>query len=106
MATKLSERAGRASQLSSAPDGVDAPPPSAVSAGDGMEAGRAIARQYMVDAVYFLARVAFGVDSDAALHTRVIAAKELISIAGVPQPTPAIPVPSLPPHEDDRCGNA
>jgi hypothetical protein len=55
----------------------------------------------MPDAVYLLARIAFAPDTDAALHTRMLATKELVSIAGVPQPTPALPAPSLPLH--DKC---
>jgi hypothetical protein len=45
----------------------------------------------MVDAVKLLAGVAFSPDSEAALHTRVVAAKQLIDVAGVSPPPPAAP---------------
>jgi hypothetical protein len=65
-----------------------------------MEEAREMARRYMPNAVSFLASVAFAPDSEAPLHTRMLATKELVSIAGIPQPTPAVPAPSLPPPSD------
>jgi hypothetical protein len=49
----------------------------------------------MVDAVKLLAGVAFSPDSEAALHTRVVAAKQLIDVAGVSPPPPAAPISSI-----------
>jgi hypothetical protein len=79
------------------------PPPSASHAGDGMKVAREMARRYLPDAVVFLAGLAFAPDSAAPLHTKMMAAKELVSIAGVPQPTPAAPAPAQ--FEDGRGGN-
>ena len=75
------------------PDHVPAaPPPSAASPADGMKDTRAMARRYLPDAIRLLAGVAFGPDSEAALYTRVLCAKEIVAIAGViPQATPAPP---------------
>jgi len=72
-----------------------APAPSSTSASEGMERARAVARRYLPDAARLLAGIAFAPDSEAALHTRMLCAKEIVAIAGViPQPTPAPP-----PHE-------
>ena len=98
MATKTSVRPVRAP-----------PPPSAAHASDGMEVAREMARRYMPDAVQFLAGLAFAPDSEAPLHTKMMATKELVSIAGVPQPTPATPAPAPRLHEgieDGRGENA
>jgi hypothetical protein len=59
-----------------------------------MEVAREMARRYLPDAVSFLAGLAFAPDSEAPLHTKMLATKELVSIAGVPQPTPAAPAPA------------
>jgi hypothetical protein len=68
------------------------PPASAACASDGMEGARELARSYLIDAVRLLAAIALAPESEAALHTRMMAAKELVSIAGViPQATPAAP---------------
>ena len=68
------------------------PEPSSASAPEGMERARALARRYLPDAVHLLAGMAFGSDSEAALHTRMLAAKEIVAIAGaIPQATPAPP---------------
>jgi len=68
------------------------PSPSAESPSEGMEKTRALARRYLPDAVRLLAGVAFARDSEAALHTRMIAAKAIVDIAGViPQATPVAP---------------
>jgi hypothetical protein len=57
-----------------------------------MENTRAMARRYLPDAVRLLAGVAFAPDSEAALYTRVLCAKEIVSIAGaIPQAAPAPP---------------
>ena len=78
-----------------------APSPSAASAADGMESTRALARRYLPDAVRLLAGIAFAPDSEAALHTRMLCAKEILAIAGViPQATP-----SPPPHEAASDGS-
>ena len=72
----------------------DAPAPSASTARDGTEIARALARQYLPNAVRLLAGVAFSPDSECALHTKYLASKELVGIAGViPQWTPAPPLP-------------
>ena len=69
-----------------------APSPSAASAADGIENTRVLARRYLTDAVRLLAGIAFAPDSEAALHTKMLAAKEIVAIAGViPQATPAPP---------------
>ena len=68
------------------------PAPSAPSAVDGMEGTRTLARCYLPDAVCLLAGIAFAPDSEAALHTKMLCAKEIVAIAGViPQATPAPP---------------
>ena len=75
-----------------------APAPSAASAVDGMESTRALARRYLPDAIRLLAGVAFGPDSEAALYTRVLCAKEIVALAGaIPQATPTPPQP----HDED-----
>jgi hypothetical protein len=73
--------------------GVPATPePSSACALEGMERARAMARRYLPDAVHLLAGMAFGSDCEAALHTRMLCAKEIVTIAGViPQATPAPP---------------
>ena len=69
-----------------------APAPSSTSASEGMERARALARRYLPDAARLLAGIAFAPDSEAALHTRMLCAKEIVAIAGViPQATPAAP---------------
>jgi hypothetical protein len=75
------------------PDPVPAAPsPSAASAPEGMENTRVLARRYLPDAVRLLAGIAFAPDSEAALHTRMLCAKEIVAIAGViPQATPTPP---------------
>jgi hypothetical protein len=67
-----------------------------------VERARAKARRYLPDAVDFLAAIAFAADSEAALHTRMLAAKEVVSIAGaIPQATPSRPLPPA----DERSGD-
>jgi hypothetical protein len=67
-----------------------------------MERGRLKARQFLPDAVDFLAAVAFSPDSEAPLHTRVMSVKEIVSIAGaIPQVVPS--ASSLP--TDTRVGD-
>jgi len=75
------------------PDHVPTEPsPSAASAAEGMENTRALARRYLPNAIRLLAGVAFGSDSEAALYTRVLCAKEIVAIAGaIPQATPVPP---------------
>ena len=75
-----------------------APAPSAASAVDSIESTRSLARCYLLDAVRLLAGIAFAPDSEAALHTKMLCAKEIVAIAGViPQATPAPPQP----HDED-----
>lgn len=75
-----------------------APEPSATSAPEGMEQARVLARRYLPNTVRLLAGIALGPDSEAALHTKMLAAKQIMELAGViPQATPA------PPHE--RAGD-
>ena len=70
----------------------DPPPPSTSTARDGADIARAMARQYLPNAVRLLAGIAFAPDSEAALHTRMLCAKEIVAIAGViPQATPVPP---------------
>jgi hypothetical protein len=79
------------------------PSPSAMTASEGIETTRALARRYLPDAVQLLAGIAFGRDTEAALHTRMLCAKEIVAMAGViPQPTPTPP----PPPSYERDGDA
>ena len=48
-----------------------------------MERARALARRYLPDAARLLAGIAFAPDSEAALHTTMLCAKEIVAIAGV-----------------------
>ena len=96
MARRMFERSTHPEQVPSAPA------PSAASAVDGMESTRALARRYLPDAVRLFAGIAFSSDSEAALHTKYLAAKEIVAIAGViPQATPA---PPPPPHDEGGGG--
>jgi hypothetical protein len=66
-----------------------------------MESTRALARCYLPDAVRLFAGIAFASDSEAALHTKMLCAKEIVAIAGViPQATPTAPQP----HDEDGGG--
>ena len=67
------------------------PTPSADSPSDGMMEARSLAKRYMSDAVRLLAGIAFAPDSEAPLHTRLLAAKQLIEVAGIAAPTPTAP---------------
>jgi hypothetical protein len=77
------------------------PLPAAKTATDGVEQARQIARMYLPDSVRLLASIALSKDSEAALHTKMLACKELVTIAtgALPQPTPAPPAP--PQYEGD-----
>jgi hypothetical protein len=78
------------------------PPPSTAYAADGMDGARELARRYLPDAVRLLAGIALAPDSEAPLHSRMLAAKELVAIAGViPQATPTPPVPPPLAHAAD-----
>lgn len=56
-----------------------------------MESAREMARRYLPDTVRLLAGIALA-QSEAALHTKMLAAKEIVAIAGaIPQATPAPP---------------
>jgi hypothetical protein len=70
-----------------------APAPSSTSASEGMERARALARRYLPDAAHLLAGIAFAPDSEAALHTRMLCAKEIVAIAGVIPPATLSPPP-------------
>jgi hypothetical protein len=62
-----------------------------------MELAREQARCYLPDLVRLLAGIALAPDSEAALHTRMLCAKQLVEIAGViPQATPAPPLSASP----------
>lgn len=88
MAKPAFERGSRPQRLPAAPL------PSATSAPDGMERARAMARRYLPDAVHLLAGIALSPDSEAALHTRMLAAKEIRDLAGgIPQTAPPAPQP-------------
>ena len=95
MAKRMFERSTHPEHVPSAPA------PSAASAVDGMESTRALARCYLPDAVRLLAGIAFASDSEAALHTKMLCAKEIVAIAGViPQVAPAPPQP----HDEHNDG--
>ena len=84
------------------------PSPSATTASDGMERARERARCFLPDTVELLAGIALSPDSEAALHTRMLCAKQLVDIAGViPQatPTPPSPLASPAPHGHPRDGS-
>jgi hypothetical protein len=67
------------------------PTPSADSPSDGMTEARSLAKRYMCDAIKLLAGIAFAPDSEAPLHTRMLACKQLIEVAGIAPPTPVAP---------------
>jgi hypothetical protein len=70
-----------------------------------MERAREQARCFLPDVVRLLAGIALAPDSEAALHTRMVSAKQLVEIAGViPQATPTPPTPP-PPHERPSDGS-
>ena len=74
----------------------DAPDPTSDSTQEGIDAARSLSRRYLPDVVRLLAGVALHPDTDAAVHTRVMAAKSIIEIAGgMPQAFPE--APPLPP---------
>jgi hypothetical protein len=79
----------------------DAPKPSAETPKDGMKVGRELARRYLPNAVRSYAAIAFAPDSEAALHTKVLAINGLVTLAGgIPQAIPAPP----PPHDEGDGG--
>ena len=82
------------SQSSQKQDIPAAPEPTTESTQEGLERARALGRRFLPDVVKLLAGVALSPESDAGLHTRVMAAKEIVAIAGgVPQPIPPPPPP-------------
>ena len=82
------ERGSQAQRL------LAAPAPSATSAPEGMERARALARRYLPQLVRLHAGIALSPDSEAALHTRMLAAKEIRELAGgIPQTAPPPPQP-------------
>ena len=95
MAKPPFERGGRPQRL------PEAPSPSATSAPEGMERARALARRYLPQLVRLHAGIALAPDSEAALHTRMLAAKEIRELAGgIPQTAPPAPQP----HDEDSDG--
>ena len=95
MAKPPSERPARAHRVPSAP------PPASASAPEGMERARALARSYLPELVRLHAGIALSPDSEAALHTRMLAAKEIRELAGgIPQMAP----PARQPHYEDGGG--
>jgi hypothetical protein len=69
------------------------PAPSAAKSGDGMKVAREQSRRYLPDIVKLLAGIALSPNSEAASHTRMLAAKQLVDIAGaIPQATPSSPL--------------
>jgi hypothetical protein len=79
----------------------ETPSPSSTSAPEGMEHARALARRYLPDLVRLHAGIALAADSEAALHTRMLAAKEIRELAGgIPQTAP----PAPPPQDEDGGG--
>jgi hypothetical protein len=76
----------------------EAPSPSANSAPDGMKRARALARRYLPDLVRLHAGIALSPASEAALHTKLLAAKEIRELAGgIPQTAP----PEAQPQDGD-----
>jgi hypothetical protein len=66
-----------------------------------MKVGRDLARRYLPNAVRSYAAIAFAPDSEAALHTKVLAINGLVTLAGgIPQAIPAPP----PPHDEGDGG--
>ena len=96
MAKPPFERGGRPQHL------PEAPSPSATSAPEGMERARALARRYLPDLVRLHAGIALSPDSEAALHTRMLAAKEIRELAGGIPPT----APTAPQPQDGDGGDA
>ncbi len=89
MARHPSERSGSAPCVSNVPP---APEPLSASPRDGLSSGREDARCYLVNIVRLLAGIALSPESEAAPHTKMMAAKELVTIANLaPQATPAPP---------------
>jgi hypothetical protein len=76
-----------------------APPPLARTAEQGIETARSRARLFLPNAD-LLAAIAFGANSECALHTELMACKELVSLAGaIPTPMPTTPTPPPLPYE-------
>jgi hypothetical protein len=80
----------------------EAPSPSATSAPEGMERARALARRYLPELVRLHAGIALSPNSEAALHTRMLAAKEIRELAGGIPPT----APPAPQPQDGEGGDA
>ena len=79
----------------------EAPSPSSASSPEGMERARALARRYLPQLVRLHAGIALAPNSEAALHTRMLAAKEIRELAGgIPQTAPPAPQP----HDEDSDG--
>ena len=79
-----------------------APEPSTTSAPEGMERARAMARRYCPTRCACLPALRYRHESEAALHTRMLAGMEIVAIAGgIPQATP-----TPPPYEEAGDGSA
>jgi hypothetical protein len=62
-----------------------------------MDVAREEARRYLPNIVKLLASIALSPNTEAALHTRMLCARQLVDIAGViPQATPSLPRPQEP----------
>ena len=71
---------------------LQAPPPAARTAAEGMTEARTLVRRYLPDVARFLAGVVLSPESEAGLHTKVVAAGKFLELGGVlPQPTPSAP---------------
>lgn len=74
------------------------PKPLSASQRDGLESGREMVRCCVPNLVRFLLSVSLSPDSEAPLHTKVMAAKELLSLVPIPQ---AVPSFTMPPDTSD-----
>ena len=88
MAQRPSERPTRPQRVPMAPA------PASASASECLERARALARRYLPDLVLLHAGIALAPDSEAALHTRMLCAKEIRELTGgIPQMAPPAPQP-------------
>ena len=87
------------------PPPPDAPPPSAASAAEGVDQARVLARRFLPDAVNLLAAIALG-GGEAAAHTKLLACKQLVEIAGLVPPAIPAPPPPQPQSEVADSGEA
>ena len=79
------------------------PPPSAPSPRDGLERARAILHRYLPDLVHMNIGIALADHTDASLHTRMMASKEVReAVSGAPPSVPLAP----PPRDETDGGGA